>query len=183
MKDFLMPALPPIGAEIPCSSLAINTPLRVGTDLLALDFRGGFKTRVDVNPDDPSNSVRLRLVGLKYTAEIPEEADGDGGGTVTFEQNDVDVDARGLLKLTQQFPPQYECSLDLRTCALTIDRPGSEPLVLTPRGEATMSAKLTQYPPRGDLFQLKAPVEFVDPAKPDDIAAVLQKFPAKSGGL
>ncbi|MER6681935.1 hypothetical protein [Streptomyces olivaceoviridis] len=68
-------------------------------------------------------------------------------------------------------------------CTLTIERPGNDPLVLTPKGEAALIGRLTQFPPRGDLYQLKAPVEFVDPAKPDDIAAVLQKFPAKVGGL
>lgn len=183
IKDCRMPALPPIGAEIPCSSLAVNTPMQIGTRLVSADFRGGFKHRVDVNPDDPINSVRMRLVGLKYTAELPA-ADGEAaGGTVTIEQNDVDVDPKSLLRLTQQSPPQYECLLDLGTCTLTIEGPDEEPLVLTPKGEVTLVGKLTQYPPRGDLFQLKNPVDFVDPAKPDDVAVVLQKFPAKAGGL
>ncbi|MFJ1936765.1 hypothetical protein ACIOGZ_29415 [Kitasatospora sp. NPDC088160] len=183
MKDFLMPLLPPIGAEIPCSSLALSTPMQIGTDLLTVDFRGGLKTRVDVNPDDPINSVRLRLVGLRFTAEIPEVA---GGGTLTIEQNDVDEEARGLLTVTQQLPPLYDCSFALGTCTLTIERPKSNRLVLVPkekRAWALTSKRLTQYPPRGDMFDLKAPVEFVDPAKPDDIAAVLQKFSAKIGGL
>ena len=181
VKDFFMPLLPPIGAEIPCSSLAINTPLQVGADVLTVDFRGGFKHRVDVNLDDPINSVRLRLVGLKFTAEISAEA---GGGTVTIEQGDVDVDAKGRLTVVQQFPPKFDCFLDLGTCSLTVERPGSDPLVLLPKeAGATMVGKLTQCPPRGDLFQLKAPVEFVDPDKPDDVAAVLQEFPAKVGGL
>lgn len=147
VKDFFMPLLPPIGAEIPCSSLAINTPLQVGADVLTVDFRGGFKHRVDVNPDDPINSVRLRLVGLKYTAEISAE---DGGGTVTIEQSDVDVDAKSRLTVVQQFPPKYDCSLDLGTCTLTIERPGSDPLVLIPKEEgAALVGKLTQYPPEG----------------------------------
>src|SRR5438094_10317009 len=45
--------LPPIGAEIPCSCLAINTPLRIRTALVSVDFRGGIRVRVDVHPDDP----------------------------------------------------------------------------------------------------------------------------------
>ncbi|MFI8086652.1 hypothetical protein ACIF6L_38440 [Kitasatospora sp. NPDC086009] len=176
-------ALPPIGAEIPCSSLALSTSLQVGADLLTVDFRGGLKTRVDVNPDDPMNSVRLRLVGLRFTAEIPEDA---GGGTLTIEQNDADMEARGRLTVTQQFPPLYDCSLDLGTCALGIERPKSDRLVLVPkekRAWALTSKRLTQYPPRGDMFDLKDAVEFVDPAKPDDIAAALRKFSAKVGGL
>ncbi|MYV97881.1 hypothetical protein [Streptomyces sp. SID3343] len=49
----------PIGAEIPCSSLAVNTTLQIGTNTVSVDFRGGLKHRVDVNPDDPTNSVRM----------------------------------------------------------------------------------------------------------------------------
>ncbi|MET7784248.1 hypothetical protein ABZT28_52900 [Streptomyces sp. NPDC005388] len=30
------------------------------------------------------------------------------GGTITIEQNDVDVDSKSLLRLTQRFPPRYE---------------------------------------------------------------------------
>jgi hypothetical protein len=175
--------LPPIGAEIPCSSLAVNTPVRIGTQLVTVDFRGGLKHRVDVNPDDPMNSVRMRLIGLRYTAELPP-ADGESeGGTLTIEQNDVDVDPKSLLRQTQQFPPRYECLLDLSTCNLTIQRPDSAPLALAIKDGALLIGSLTQYPPRGDLFQLKNPIDFVDPDKPDDIAAVIEKFPAKVGGL
>lgn len=69
------PAFPPIGAEIPCSRLAINTPLRIKDALVSVDFRGGIKHRIDVNPDDPINSVRMRTVGHRVSAELP----GDGG--------------------------------------------------------------------------------------------------------
>ncbi|MFJ4858347.1 hypothetical protein [Streptomyces sp. NPDC088730] len=176
----MAPGLPPIGAEIPCSSLAINTSLKVGNEVLNIDPRGGFKHRVDVNPDDPQNSVVLRLIGFQYTADIPSE---QGGGTVTFEQREVDDAPKARLTLVQQFPPKYDCSLDL-DCSVTIERPGSEPLVVVPKdGPPMLIAKLTQYPPRGDLFQLQHPVDFVDPDKPDDIAVVLQKLPAKVGGL
>ncbi|MFE9356444.1 hypothetical protein ACFYPB_20235 [Streptomyces olivaceoviridis] len=77
-----MPGLPPIGAEIPCSPIAVGTPLQIGSDTVQVDPRGGFKHRVEANPDDPYGSVRMRLVGLRYSAEIP------GGGTVTLEQHD-----------------------------------------------------------------------------------------------
>ncbi|MFJ8474033.1 hypothetical protein [Kitasatospora sp. NPDC094011] len=178
-----MPGLPPIGAEIPCSSLAINTPLKIGTMLVTVDFRGGMKHRVDVNPNDPMNSVIMRLIGLRYTADLPGKDGGADGGTVTIEQSDIDAEPKGRLRLTQQFPPKYENLIDLSTCTMTIDRTDGEPLVLVPKGEATLIGQLTQYPPKGDLYQLKARVEFVDPAKPDDVAAVLEKLPAKVGGL
>ncbi|MFD9891362.1 hypothetical protein ACFWY9_18620 [Amycolatopsis sp. NPDC059027] len=187
--------LPPIGAEIPCSCLAINTPLQIRTALVSVDFRGGIKVRVDVNPDDPINSVRLRVVGHRVSAELPG---GDGvnqGGTITIEQNDIDVDAKSLLKLTQRFPPRYEQIMVL-SFTMTIDQPDDllrragirsskayEPLVLTTKDPAMLVGKLTQFPPRGDLYQLQNPVDLVLPDDPDTTIATIQKFPVKVGGL
>ncbi|GAA4526231.1 twin-arginine translocation signal domain-containing protein [Amycolatopsis samaneae] len=187
--------LPPIGAEIPCSCLAINTPLQIRTALVSVDFRGGIKVRVDVNPDDPINSVRLRVVGHRVSAELPG---GDGvsqGGTITIEQNDIDVDAKSLLKLTQRFPPRFEQVMVL-SFTMTIDQPDAllrqagirsskayEPLVLTTKDPGLLVGKLTQFPPRGDLYQLQNPVDLVLPDDPDTTIATIQKFPVKVGGL
>ncbi|MEU6197880.1 hypothetical protein [Streptomyces sp. NPDC047061] len=174
--------LPPIGAEIPCSMLGINTPLKLKESLFSVDFRGGIKHRIDVNPDDPINSVRMRTVGFRITAELPSD-NGDGGGTITVEQNDVDVDAQSLLRLTQQFPPRYE-NVWVLPFTMVVDRPGhGEPLILTTRDPARLVAQLTQYPPRGDLYQLRNPVDLVDPERPDVTVATLQKLPVKVGGL
>lgn len=178
-----MPGLPPIGAEIPCSRLAVNTPLRIKGALVSVDFRGGIKHRVDVNPDDPANSVRLREIGHRVTAELPRE-DGASGGTITIEQNDVDVDARSTLRLTQQFPPKYEFR-EFSSFTMTIDKPGDGDgaLVLTTKEPMVLIGHLTQYPPRGDLYQLEKPVELVDPEDPTKVLVVIEKFPVKVGGL
>ncbi|MFJ2922236.1 hypothetical protein [Streptomyces sp. NPDC087307] len=82
-----MTMLPPIGAEIPCSMLASNSAVRIRTSLVSVDFRGGIKQRVDVNPDDPINSVRMRTVGFKISAELHGGDDEAGGDTITIEQN------------------------------------------------------------------------------------------------
>ncbi|KUN41364.1 hypothetical protein AQJ27_39600 [Streptomyces olivochromogenes] len=66
---------------------------------------------------------------------------------------------------------------------MTIDQPGSEPLVLSTKDTFTLISQLTQYPPRGDLSQLQKPVDFVELDKPDTVVATIQKFPVKSGGL
>jgi hypothetical protein len=186
--------LPPIGAEIPCSCLAINTPLQIRTALVSVDFRGGIKVRVDVNPDDPYNSVRLRVVGHRVSAELPG-GDDKQGGTITIEQNDVDVDAKSLLTLTQKFPPKYEQIMVL-SFIMTIDQPEKvlraagiksskayEPLVLTTKNPAQLVGQLTQFPPRGDLYRLQNPVDLVLPDDPDTTIATIQKFPVKVGGL
>ncbi|MFK0151303.1 hypothetical protein ACIQVL_26370 [Streptomyces sp. NPDC090499] len=179
-----MPMLPPIGAEIPCSMLGINTPLMLKDSLVSVDFRGGIKHRVDVNPDDPINSVRMRTIGFRITAELPADGNGNGdGGTVTIEQDDVDVDAKSLLRQTQQFPPRFE-NVWVLPFTMTIERPGNGGTqVLTTRDPAMIVAQLTQYPPRGDLYQLQSPVELVDPERPDVTVATLQKLPVKVGGL
>ncbi|MFD4502209.1 hypothetical protein [Streptomyces sp. NPDC058457] len=177
-----MPGLPPIGAEIPCSMLGINTPLKLKDSLVSVDFRGGIKHRIDVNPEDPINSVRMRTIGFRITAELPSD-NGAGSGTITIEQDDVDVDAKSLLRQTQQFPPKYE-SVWVLPFSMTIDRPdngGTQ--VLTTKAPAMLVAQLTQYPPRGDLYQLQNPVDLVDMEQPDVTVATLQKLPVKVGGL
>lgn len=189
------PALPPIGLEVPCSCLAINTPLQIRTSLVSVDFRGGIKVRVDVNPNDPINSVRLRVVGHKVSAQLPSGQSSNQGGTITIEQNDVDVDPKSLLKLTQQFPPKFEQVMVLNF-TMVIDQPQEmlrmagirsskayEPLILTTKDPAKLIGKLTQFPPKGDLYQLQNPVDLVDLENPDVTVATIQKFPVKVGGL
>jgi hypothetical protein len=177
--------LPPIGAEIPMSIFAKSVPLRIRTSLVSVDFRGGIKVRVDVNPDDPMNSTRLRVVGFRLTAELPHADSIMQGSTITIEQNDVDVDATSLLRLTQRFPPRYE-QVMLLSFTMTIDQPGdsvAEPLVLTTKDPAKLIGHLTQFPPRGDLYQLQNPVDLVLPDDPDTTIATIEKFPAKIGGV
>lgn len=182
--------LPPIGAEIPMSMLALNTPLTIRTALVTLDFKGGIKVRVEPNPNDPVNSRRLRVIGFRMVADLPEirAATGQrvGGGLITIEQNDVDVDPKSLLRITQSFPPKFEQIMVL-SFTMTIDQPDSsaryEPLVLTTKNPAQLIGTLTQFPPKGDLYQLQNPVDLVLPDDPDVTIATIQKFPVQVGGL
>jgi hypothetical protein len=190
------PLLPPIGAEIPCSCLAINTPLQIRTSLVTVDFRGGIKVRVDVNPDDPVNSVRLRVVGHKVSAELPgAQSTGASGGSITIEQNDVDVDPKSLLRIAQRFPPKFEQIMVL-SFTMVIEQPQTmlamagiksskayEPLILTTKDPAKLIGSLTQFPPRGDLYQLQNPVDLIDLENPDTVVATIKQFPVKVGGL
>ncbi|MER5789139.1 hypothetical protein [Streptomyces sp. NPDC001980] len=177
-----MPQLPPIGAEIPCSMLAINSPLQIRTSLHTVDFRGGIKHRIDVNPNDPINSVRMRVVGFKLSAELPSE--NGGRGSIVIEQNDIDVDAKSLLRMTQSFPPKYEHIMVLDfTMVIEQSGNGDEPLILTTKDSAKLVGNLTQYPPKGDMYQLVEPVNLVNLEDPDTVVATLQKLPVKIGGL
>ncbi|WP_327092433.1 hypothetical protein OIE66_17835 [Nonomuraea sp. NBC_01738] len=177
-----MHGLPPIGAEIPCSMLAINSTIEYQGTTIACDFRGGVKHRVDVNPDDPITSVRLRTVGFKVSAETDK-------GTITIEQNDIDVDPKSLLKVTQNFPPKLHHH-DVQDFTITFDfrkddagNKRGEPVVLTTKQSMVCEANLTQFPPRGDLYKLARSVEFVDPEEPDKVIARMTAFDSKRGGL
>ncbi|WBB57675.1 hypothetical protein O7599_18480 [Streptomyces sp. WMMC500] len=176
------PGLPPIGAEIPQSMLAADTPMLIGEELVSVDFRGGIRQRADVNPADPINSVRMRTVGFRVTADLPSADGAESPGTITLEQSDVDVEAESTLTRTQQFPPRYE-QRDVIPFTAAIEREGSDPVVLEARKPMVLLGRLTQFPPRGDLYQLAEPVELVDPENPETVVAVLEKFPAKRGGL
>ncbi|KAF9367620.1 hypothetical protein CPB97_005500, partial [Podila verticillata] len=160
--------------------LAINIPLTIRGSSVSVDFRGGIKQRVDVNPDDPINSVWLCTVGFKMSAELPG-SEGGTGGTITIEQNDVNVDPKSRLWLTQQFPLKYEAVYILKF-TMVIDSPdvssgNSEPLLLTTKDPMKLIGMITQYPPRGDLYQLQNPMHLIDLENPDMIVATLEKFP------
>ncbi|WP_330458834.1 hypothetical protein OIB37_19245 [Streptomyces sp. NBC_00820] len=166
--------LPPIGAEIPCSMLAIDSVIEYRNQIINCDFRGGVRHRVDVNPHDPMTSVLLRTIGYRVTADTDR-------GTITFEQNDVDVNPRSTLRTTQQSPPQY-LHRDVQEFSVTFDLDG-EPVVLVTRAPMVCEATLSQFPPRGDSYRLIEPVDLVDPEHPDTVVARLTAFPSKRGGL
>nr|WP_198152015.1 hypothetical protein [Kibdelosporangium sp. MJ126-NF4]CEL22866.1 hypothetical protein [Kibdelosporangium sp. MJ126-NF4]CTQ90006.1 hypothetical protein [Kibdelosporangium sp. MJ126-NF4] len=180
--------LPAIGTEISMSGLAMNTSVQIRTALVSLDFRGGLKVRVIKNPQDPENSVRLKVIGFRMSAELPDTGDRasrQGGGTVTLEQNDVDANPKSLLKLTQKSPPLYEQTLVL-DFTMTIDQPDDrnarrpEPLVLTSKSPMVLvGTNLIQFPPKGKIHKLKNPVDLILPEDPDTTLATIEKFPVK----
>lgn len=132
---------------------------------------GGLKLRGTEACDSGSNQTRA------------------SGGTVTIEQNDVEVDPNSLLRITQHFPPKYEQLMTL-SFTMVIDQPeasnaraSAEPLILTTKDPAQLIGKLTQFPPNGDLYRLQNPIDLVDLENPDTTVATIEKFPVKVGGL
>jgi hypothetical protein len=180
MTAYAQNDLPPNGAEIPLSMIALNTPLTIRSSRITVDFRGGLKQHVDVDPNDPDNSRRLRVVGFRMIAELPE------GGTVTIEQNDVDEEAKSRLRVTQMSPLTYEHSLVL-PFKMTIDAPengsSQEQLILTTKDPMMLISTITQFPPKGDLYKIQNPVDLVVIDDPDKVViATIQQFPVKIGG-
>ncbi|WP_136731557.1 hypothetical protein [Actinacidiphila oryziradicis] len=147
--------------------LGINSSLKIRNAPVTVDFRGGIKHRVDVNPNDPENSVRLRVVGFKISAELPA-LNGGGVATITIEQNDVDVDPKSLLRVAQRFPPKFE-NIMVLPFTMSIDQRGNgEPSIWTTKDPAQLIGMITQFPPKGDLYQLARPVELVDLENPNN---------------
>uniref|UniRef100_UPI002F9066D7 hypothetical protein n=1 Tax=Streptomyces sp. NBC_01592 TaxID=2975889 RepID=UPI002F9066D7 len=168
--------LPPIGAEIPQSYLSINTSMEYQGSTISVDFRGGIKDRVDVDRDDPENSVRLRTVGHKSSAEAED------GTALVLEQKDIDTEAPSTLKAVSKHPPKFAVR---RVLQVTLSAGADNKIVAQTKADAPMvlTTTLTQWPPRGDLFQLESPVDLVDPEDENIVVARLLKFPVKMGGL
>ncbi|WP_406349421.1 hypothetical protein OHA44_38170 [Streptomyces sp. NBC_00144] len=177
-----MSLLPSIGAEQFCSMLAVNSPLQIQASQFTADFRGNCTQIIEKNPDDPANSVRMKM-SFKLSAELP-----GGGGSITIEQKLEDSGTESLLRVLQDSPPKLEHTMVLHL-TMTIDQPdtdgegASEPLVLVTSDPAKLIGKISVFPPKGDVYQLENPVDFVRPDNPDVTVAVLQKLLAKTGGL
>ncbi|KAI8869123.1 hypothetical protein GQ42DRAFT_156477 [Ramicandelaber brevisporus] len=184
---FAQSGLPDIGTEYPLSMLAKQVPVRIRTELVSVDFSGSLKIRVEENPNDKVNSVLLKVDGFHMNATLPGKDGSSSGGTIAIEQNDVDVDPKSTLKLTHNNPPKYENILEL-SFTMTIKQPDlmlrkRELLELVTKDPAKLIGSLTQFPPKGKLYQLQNPVDLVSPDDPDTVIATIEKFPVNVGGL
>ncbi|KAG0250820.1 hypothetical protein BGZ95_007073 [Linnemannia exigua] len=165
--------------------LAVNVPLQIGTKLIYVDFKGGLKQGVerdpDAKPDEVNNSRLLRVLGLDLSAAI---SDDEGGGTITIEEDSVDVDPKSYLRLTQSIPRKLE-HVDELSFKVTINMQENGSLSvreLRTKVPLRLTATITQFPPKGDLYQLQDPVDLILINDPDTVVATIQKFPVKIGG-
>ncbi|UJW30453.1 hypothetical protein L3Q67_35440 [Saccharothrix sp. AJ9571] len=177
--------VPPVGAEFTLGLIAENSGLRIGNTDVQTDFRGEVAFRAEASPDDnPATSVRLRMLGLRMSGELPGGASRQSGAIV-IEQQDAEVAAQSSLKLTQPFPQRYEQTMVL-SFTMKIVQPGAridQPLVLTTKEPAVLVGHISQFPPKGDLYQLQNPVDLVLPGDPGTTIATIQAFPVRVGGL
>ncbi|MCM1976485.1 hypothetical protein [Streptomyces sp. G1] len=168
------PLLPPIGAEIPCSVLAVGAFVEYDGAILPLDFKGGIKYRVEADPTDPFNSVRLRTVGFMVSAQ------GSNGMTFDIEQNDV-ADSSGRLTVVQPAPLKLK-HRDVLSFTLTIQKSGAQAVVLTTRAPMVQLSTLTQFPPKGDTYTLESVVELIN-LENSNMRARLAVFDSKRSAL
>ena len=132
----------------------------------------------------------LRLHGTEACDSGSDQTRAASGGSITIEQNDVDIDPKSLLRITQNFPPKFEQIMVL-SFTMVIEQPQAmgparaayEPLILTTKDPAKLIGSLTQFPPKGDLYQLQNPVDLIDLENPDTVTATVKQFPVKVGGL
>ncbi|WP_394830325.1 hypothetical protein LVJ94_27840 [Pendulispora rubella] len=166
--------LPPIGVEIPCSSYAANVPLKVDVlGIVTLDFKGGWRTRVEANLGAGLGGVKLKFVGCEWSADSPVL------GKVTISQADVDTTPLSLLELISNLPPVYRNTMFL-DFTVTVEKPpgGGPPLVLSNTKTARIvNNELRVFPPQGSVYQLQEPVELAPVGSPGQVIAALLQFP------
>ncbi|WP_438022202.1 hypothetical protein [Sorangium sp. So ce233] len=166
--------LPSIGLEIPCSSYAVNVPLRVNVlGIITLDFKGGWKVRVENRLTEGLGGVKLKVIGNEWSADSPVL------GKVTISQADIEVTPLSLLEIISTQPPKYRNTMFL-DFTVTFEKPpgGGPPLVLSNTKTARLiNNSLSQYPPQGNVYQLQEPVDLAPVGAPDQVVAQLLQFP------
>ncbi|WP_211234932.1 hypothetical protein [Glycomyces arizonensis] len=178
------PSLPAVGEtfDLPMAMEGLELTIN-GRTVTTGPLQGNVTFKIEENPDPLTPSVLATPAGFKLSGQVEPD-----GGTITIEQNDVAIDAKSVLKLTQQFPPRYEQVVSL-PLSVTIDHPEastaeqSEPLVLTTKEPGQLVGSLTQFPPRGDVYQLENPIDLALPDDPNTTIATIDKFPVKVGGI
>ncbi|MFJ7146906.1 hypothetical protein ACIQVT_01690 [Streptomyces sp. NPDC100445] len=132
---------------------------------------------MDVNPDNPIDSVRFRIVGFKTTAE-------SDSGSVVLEQNDVDVDAVSTLCFVQEFLPGTSSVTSSHSVPpSSFEREQGESVTLTTHKPMVMIGDITQSRPRGDRYRLETPVELTTPDAPHTVVGRITSFSYLNGGL
>ena len=167
--------LPPIGLEIPMSMYAVNVPLKVDVlGVITLDFKGGRKMRVESVLKTGLGGVGLKVIGFEISADSPVL------GKVTLSQADVDTTPLSLLEVVSDNPPVLRETLFL-DFNVTIEKPpgGGPPLVLSNTKTAQMlNARLSVWPPQGNVYQLIQPVDLAPVGAPSQVVAQLLQLPA-----
>jgi hypothetical protein len=169
-----MSQLPSVGEEIPCSSYAVNVPFQVNVlGLVTLDFKGGWKVRVEAIHDRGYGAVKQKFIGLEWSADSPVL------GKVTISQADVGTTPLGLLELVTPQPPLFRDTVYVDV-TVTIEKPpgGGPPMVLANTRPMTLiNNNLTAYPPQGSLYQLQQPVDLAPVDAPGQVVAQILQFP------
>ncbi|AUX42385.1 uncharacterized protein SOCE26_038160 [Sorangium cellulosum] len=170
----LLGLLPPIGLEIPCSCYAVDVPFEVNVlGIFRLDFKGGWKVRVEGNIREGLGGVKLKMIGYEWTADSPVL------GRVTISQADVDTTPLSPLEITSTLPPTFRNTM-LLDFTVTIEKPpGGGPRweLSNTKTARLMNDRLTVYPPQGSVYQLQEPIDLAHLNARDTIVGQIHKLP------
>ncbi|KYF65483.1 hypothetical protein BE15_24610 [Sorangium cellulosum] len=141
--------------------------------IVTLDFRGGWKVRVEANRAAGVSGVKLKMIGLEWWADSPVL------GRVTISQADTDVTPLSLLEVVSGNPDKYRNTMFL-DFTVTIERPpgGGPPLELSSTKTARLlNDNLFYYPPQGNVYQLQEPVDLAPASALSQVVATLLQLP------
>jgi hypothetical protein len=160
-------ASPVLGeAPVDCS---FNNPLQVRTSLVTVDFRGGVKVSIEASPQDqdPTESVRMRLLGCKVMTEQPQPDQGRAA-------------ARQAPAPTRQTPGHAASpgEVDYRVRAIVTTADGTQiPLIGREPLQMTNSHNPASGLPRTE-YEAEHIVDLVDPAHPRTVHGHLLRISA-----
>ncbi|WP_159397065.1 hypothetical protein [Sorangium cellulosum] len=144
-----------------------------GRAIITLDFKGGWRVRVESNLAGGLGGVKLKVIGNEWSADSPVL------GKVTISQADIDITPLSLLEVLSHQPPRYRNTMFL-DYTVTIEKPpgGGPPLVLSNTKTARMiNDNLSVFPPQGSVYQLQDPVDLAPVGAPNQVIAQLLQFP------
>jgi hypothetical protein len=183
--DFPIP-----GASFKISLSAEELTFTCGTKTHSISLKGSASLEAGMpSPARPlSLPMKVTAAELSGTSsafgEVTASLDGTPIGELVKQSAAMPFPARHVL------PLKLNITFERASCGGGADHfaRGSswrafEPLVLTTKDPAQLIGSLTQFPPKGDLYQLQNPVDLIDLENPDMAVATIQKFPVKVGGL
>ncbi|WP_106088404.1 hypothetical protein [Enhygromyxa salina] len=142
--------------------------------VVSLDFKGGWKVRVEKRLEAELGGVELKFIGLRFTADSPVL------GEVTLTQNEEASDPLSPLEIVKTQPPLFRNTLHT-SVNVTIEKPpgGGPPLALAGTELFTqINNQLTVFPPQGAVYQLVKPVDLAVVGEPSKVVAQFLQFPA-----
>ncbi|MFD0692136.1 hypothetical protein [Actinomadura fibrosa] len=147
------------------------------------DYTLALHGTVEVKAGSPGSEIPPKIPLKVTAAELTGRSDDFGTVKATLDgPQPGSIVSDGKLKpfpATHTLPLSLKITLDKSPCA-TGSR-GYEPLVLTTKNPAQLVGKLTQFPPKGDVYRLQNPVDLV--TEDDSTAAVLQDLNVDMDGV
>ena len=181
----------PAGGGIPAPGTEVTlTERATGVDLVCagahhtVDLAGSAKVLIgSTHTTEGHPVVEVKTETEDLTGSSPQLGAVTVTETVPADGSITEHSPLQPFPATETLTLQFKITLGNNPCTSPTGRRGYEPLILTTKDPAKLIGSLTQFPPKGDLYQLQNPVDLIDLENPDTVVATIQKFPVKVGGL